>query len=117
MVAAYPVPGAAPVGGPQVATMRLVSALAACGVEVTVIAPSAESREETTVKLGEGLRFVEIPAGGRWSLVTGSRSLRRRVRIVIDRLDADLVHAQESVPNGIAVADVPSLPVILTAHG
>jgi glycosyltransferase involved in cell wall biosynthesis len=116
MVGAYPTPGAVPVGGPQVATTRLVSALGRCGVEITVVAPSIERREARTVELGERLRLIEIPADGRWSLVKGLRSLRRRVRVVIERLDADLVHAHESVPYGLAAADAP-LPRILTAHG
>ena len=47
MVAAYPAPGAAPVGGPQVATTRLVSALGRCGVEITVVAPGRTSRRES----------------------------------------------------------------------
>jgi glycosyltransferase involved in cell wall biosynthesis len=116
MVAAYPAPGAAPVGGPQIATTRLVSALGPCGVEITVVAP-AERREERAFELGERLRLIEIPSDGRWSLLKGLRALRRHVRLIIERLDADLVHAQEPVPYGIAAADAPSLPMILTAHG
>jgi glycosyltransferase involved in cell wall biosynthesis len=117
MVAAYPAPGAAPVGGPQIATTRLVSALGRCGVEITVVAPAAERHEERAVELGERLRLIEIPSNGRWSLLKGLRALRRHVRLVIERLDADLVHAQEPVPYGIAAIDAPSLPMILTAHG
>src|SRR5438874_2056554 len=117
MVGAYPTPGAAPVGGPQIATTRLVSALGRCGVEITVLAPTAEHREEIAVELGEHLRLIEIPADGRWSLLKGLRALRRHVRLVVERLDAYLVHAQELVPYGVAAIDAPSLPVILTAHG
>src|SRR5437879_4232157 len=98
MVAAYPAPGAAPVGGPEIATTRLVSALGRCGLEITVVAPTAERRVGTAVEIGERLRLIEIPADGRWSLLKGLRALRRQVRLVIERLDADLVHAQEPVP-------------------
>ena len=117
MVAAYPAPGAAPVGGPQIATTRLVSALSRCGVEITIVAPAAERRDERAVELGERVRLVEIPADGSWSLLKGLRALRRDVRLVIERLDADLVHAQELVPYGVAATAAPSLPLILTAHG
>jgi glycosyltransferase involved in cell wall biosynthesis len=117
MVAAYPAPGAAPVGGPQIATTRLVSALSRCGVEITIVAPAAERREERAVELGERLRLVEIPSDGRWSLLKGLRALRRDVRLVIERLDADLVHAQGLVPYGVAATEAPSPPLIVTAHG
>ena len=39
------------------------------------------------------------------------------MRLIIERLDPDLVHAQELVPYGIAGTEAPSLPRILTAHG
>ena len=39
------------------------------------------------------------------------------MRLIIERLDPDLVHAQELVPYGIAGTEAPLLPRILTAHG
>ena len=50
-------------------------------------------------------------------MLTGSPTLRRHVRNVVSGLNADLVHAQETVPYGFAAGDVVGIPRVLTAHG
>src|SRR5438045_511379 len=95
MLAQYPAPGAAAVGGVQVAAARLVPALARRGIQVTVVAPAAEQRNVLRgVELDDGLELVQVPAGEKWSLLTGLRTFRRHVHSVVTERDFDLVHAQ-----------------------
>ena len=110
MVADYPALGAEPVGGPQSPRHALFRRL-----------PASVSRHGCDPVLRTArARFLSNSENAssssssrptdRWSLLTGLRAFRRRVRLVIERLDADLVHAQELVPYGIAGTEAPSLP-------
>jgi glycosyltransferase involved in cell wall biosynthesis len=117
MVAAYPAPGAAPVGGPEVAAARLVPAIARLGVDVTVVTHFPGQRGEISLELGERMRLLALTAADRWSLLTGLQPFRWRVRLALRRVGADLVHAQGLVPYGIAATEPRTLPCIVTAHG
>ena len=99
------------------AAARLVPALARFGVRVTVVTPFSGQRGEISSNSQNASSFSRYRRPTGWSLLTGLRTFRRRVRLIIERLDPDLVHAQELVPYGIAGTEAPSLPRILTAHG
>jgi glycosyltransferase involved in cell wall biosynthesis len=116
MVANYPRPGADAVGGTQVAAERLVTALARRRVEVLIVAPAPGDSTERHIDIDNGVTLVSVPADDRFSLLKGLRSLRRSVRILVERLGADLVHAQGLIA-GVAATDIRSLPRVVTAHG
>jgi glycosyltransferase involved in cell wall biosynthesis len=117
MIADYPPAGASPVGGPQVGTVRLVSALARHGADVIVVAPTPEDPPAEPLQLAERLTLVSVPGDDRWSLLRGLGPWRRRVQSVVEASDADLVHGQGLIPGGIAAADARQLPRIVTARG
>jgi glycosyltransferase involved in cell wall biosynthesis len=117
MVANYPRPGVDAVGGTQVAAARLVAALARRRIEVLVITQAPGDSTERHTNIDAGVKLLSVPADDRFSLLKGVRSLRRSVRVLIERLGADLVHAQGLLPYGVAAADTPLLPRVVTAHG
>ena len=117
MVADYPAPGAAPVGGPQVAVSRLVPELARSGLEVIVVAPALGSIATDRAKVADGIEMIRVPTATRWSLARRLQPWRRRVVAVIEGLRPDLVHGQGLLPGGIAVADVHGVPRAVTARG
>jgi glycosyltransferase involved in cell wall biosynthesis len=117
MVADYPAPGAAPVGGPQVAVSRLVPELARSGLEVIVVAPAPGSIATHRAKVADRIELIRVPTATRWSLVRQLQPWRRRVVAVIEGLRPDLVHGQGLLPGGIAVADVHGVPRAVTARG
>jgi glycosyltransferase involved in cell wall biosynthesis len=117
MVADYPAPGAAPMGGPQVAVSRLVPELVQRGLEVIVVAPAPGSIATERTKLAEGIEMIRMPMTTRWSLLKRLQPWRRQVVSEIQNLNPDLVHGQGLIPGGIAVADVDRVPRIVTAHG
>ena len=116
MLADFPRPGHAPVGGPQVAVRRLVAKLVERGVEVVVVAPDpSRSTETTDVELGVDVLFV--PTGERWTLLHGMRRWRRNAADVVYRMRPDIVHGQELLAGGIAAADIEGFPIVVTARG
>jgi glycosyltransferase involved in cell wall biosynthesis len=117
MVADYPAPGAAPVGGPQVAVSRLVPELVRMGLEVIVVAPAPGSIDTERTKLAEGIEMIRMPTTTRWSLLRRLKPWRRQVVSEIQNLNPDLVHGQGLIPGGIAVADVDRVPRVVTARG
>jgi glycosyltransferase involved in cell wall biosynthesis len=117
MVADYPAPGAAPVGGPQIAVSRLVPELARSGVEVVVVAPAPGSATTDRSTLADRVEMIRVPTTTRWSLLKRLQPWRRHVVSEIQNLNPDLVHGQGLIPGGIAVADVDRAPRIVTAHG
>src|SRR2546423_12570235 len=117
MVADYPAPGTAAVGGPQVATTRLATALAAHGVQVTVVAPAKGQRPAPTVRVDERVELLEVTVDRRLSLLTGLRTFRRSVGAAARSLGPDIVHAQRLVPFGTAAAEARPLPLVVTARG
>ena len=117
MVADYPAPGDVPVGGPQVATARLVTELARRGVAVTVVRPGDGHSRTTSAELEDGATLLTVPVDERWSLLKRLRTFRRGVRRVVDQTAPAVVHAQELVPCGFASSDVTGVPRIVTAHG
>jgi glycosyltransferase involved in cell wall biosynthesis len=117
MVADYPAPGAAPVGGPQIAVSRLVPELARSGVEVVVVAPAAGSATTDRSTLADRVEMIRVPTTTQWSLLKRLQPWRRHVVSEIQNLNPDLVHGQGLIPGGIAVADVDRAPRIVTAHG
>jgi glycosyltransferase involved in cell wall biosynthesis len=116
MIADYPPPGGQPVGGPQVATRRLVSKLVERGLDLVVVAPSP-SATETMTQLDDGARLVTVPAGTRWTLARGLRPWRKHARAVVERVGPDIVHGQGLLPGGIAAVDIEGCPTVVTARG
>jgi glycosyltransferase involved in cell wall biosynthesis len=97
---------------------RLVGALVRIGTEVIVICPRrnggvGSSRHE----VGARLVVMELPADGRWSLLRRLQPWRRRVRAAVESFEAGVVHGQGLLPGGIAAADIPGIPRVVTAHG
>jgi glycosyltransferase involved in cell wall biosynthesis len=116
MLADFPRPGQAPVGGPQVAVRRLVAKLVKRGVEVVVVAPDT-SRWTETMDVELGVDVIAVPRGKRWTLVRGMRSWRRNAADVVYGIDPDIVHGQELLAGGIAAADIKGFPIVVTARG
>lgn len=116
MIAEFPAPREQPVGGPQVATRRLVSKLVERGLDIVVVAPSSRTTE-TARQLQDGAAVVTVPAGTRWTLARGLQPWRKHARAVVERLGVDVVHAQGLLPAGIAAVDIKRYPTIVTARG
>lgn len=117
MLAEFPLPGMLPVGGPQVAVVRLVPELARRGVDVVVVAPDPHGETETTAELESGARLVAVPTGDRLLLARGLRPWRRRAKAAVERMGVDLVHGQNPLVGGIAAADIDGLPHVVTVRG
>jgi glycosyltransferase involved in cell wall biosynthesis len=116
MLAEFPLPGALPVGGPQVAVARLVPELAKLDVDLVVVAPDPHGSAETRAEL-DGATFVSVPTGDRFMLARGLRPWRSRAKAVVERMGVDLVHGQNPLVGGIVAADVDGLPRVVTARG
>jgi glycosyltransferase involved in cell wall biosynthesis len=117
MIADFPAPGEHPVGGPQMATSRLVSKLVERGVDVVVVAPCSSCATEAVTRLEDGAALVTVPAGRRWTLARGLQPWRKHARAVVDRIGADVVHGQGLLPGGIAAVDMKGHPSVVTARG
>lgn len=117
MLADYPPPNATPVRGPQVAAARLVAALARLDVEVIVVRPVPGHDRLDRVELDARTTLFTVPMEKRWSLLRGFRSMKRHVRVIGDREEPDVVHAQGLVPCGIAASDLQEFPRVMTVHG
>ena len=114
LISPYPAAGAQPDGGVAVNSVRVAAGMSAHGVDVTVIAPGAQSGEEMV----EGIHVIRIAEGGRLSALRLLRPWRREVRRVLDSLKPDVVHGQGLLPAGLAATDrgIPC-PRIVTVHG
>jgi glycosyltransferase involved in cell wall biosynthesis len=117
MIADFPAPGEQPVGGPQVATRRLVSKLVERGVDVVVVAPCSSCATEAMTRLEGGAVLVTVPASTRWTLARGLQPWRKHARAVVERVGADVVHGQGLLPGGIAAVDMKGRPTVVTARG
>ena len=110
-VGGYPPRGRPPEGGVEIATSRLVLALAEAGVEVTTIAPGQPGGPEA-----EPARIVRIPVDMRLSLLRGLRPWRSAVAGALTELEPAIVHAHGLVESGIAAIDA-GLPSVVSVHG
>ena len=61
MVTYYPNQGTVGVGGLQIAASRLVHAIAARGVQVTVVVPTVGQRREMHVADDDGIAVIRVP--------------------------------------------------------
>lgn len=115
VVGAYPPSGMPPVGGVEVATVRLARELRRQGVDATVVAPGKDGNSE----FASGAPVLRLDVNERWSAVHDLRSLRRALTRALDDLHPVVVHAQGLVPAGYAIARtaLPGRPTIVTAHG
>jgi glycosyltransferase involved in cell wall biosynthesis len=111
LVTPFPIAGAA--GGVKVATLRLARELRRQGVAVTVVALGGGG------SIDWDLPLVRLETDGRWSGLRDLRPIRRQLAHALDRLQPDIVHAQELVPAGYAAVRVASAgrPTVVTAHG
>jgi glycosyltransferase involved in cell wall biosynthesis len=117
MIGEFPAPGERPVGGPQIATSRLVAKLVERGVDVTLVAPYASGSGEQVTRLPDGCTLVRVPGGRRWTLARRLQPWRRNACAAVARAGVDDVHGQGVLPGGIAAADVKGRPRVLTARG
>jgi glycosyltransferase involved in cell wall biosynthesis len=117
MIADFPRPGEAPVGGPQVAVSRLVPRLLAQGLDVVVVAPDPTAVSETTSSLDHGGTLVTVPSGSRWTLPRQLRTWRRNAADALRRHRVELAHGQGLLPGGIAAAEARDIPIVVTARG
>jgi glycosyltransferase involved in cell wall biosynthesis len=117
MIADFPGPGTAAVGGPEVAVQRLVRKLVERDVEVIIVRPDSTRLREGANELEGGGTLVSVPAGRRWTLARGLQPWRRRAKAVVERMAADLVHGQGLIPGGLVAADVTDRPTVVTARG
>ena len=104
-------------GGPQVATSRLVSKLVERGVRVVVVAPCSSCATEAMTQLEDGAALVTVPASTRWTLARGLQPWRKHARAVVERVGADVVHGQGLLAGGIAAVDMKGRPTVVTARG
>src|SRR5436190_6003808 len=112
-VGGWPAEGREAEGGVEVATTRLAAALAAQGVEITVVAPGA------TAERGDGpIRVVRVPVAedGRLLLLRGLRPWRRAVADVLDGFEVDVVHGHGMLEGGLPAVDA-ARPSVVSAHG
>lgn len=111
LVTPFPAAGAA--GGVKVATVRLARELRRQGVAATLVALGGGGSVDSD------LPVVRLDTDGRWSGLQDLRPLRRDLARALDRLQPDIVHAQELVPAGYAAVRVASAgrPTVVTAHG
>lgn len=95
------------------ATLRLARELRRQGVAVTVVALGGGGVVDSD------LPVVRVDTDGRWSGLRDLRPLRRDLARALDRIEPDIVHAQELVPAGYAAVRVASAgrPTVVTAHG
>ena len=117
MLASFPVPGANPAGGPQVAVGRLVQELLQRDVEVIIVAPDPLRTGRGVVELDGGGTLVTVPTSQRWNLARNLQPWRRGARNAVERLGADILHGQSLIPGGIAAADIDGRPRVVTARG
>ncbi len=110
-VGGYPPRGRPPEGGVEIATSRLVLALAEAGVEVTTIAPGQPGGPEA-----EPARIVRLPVDMRLSLLRGLRPWRSAVAGALRDLEPAIVHAHGLVESGIAAIDA-GFPSVVSVHG
>src|SRR5438067_2867736 len=103
MIGEFPAPGEQPMGGPQVAVKRLVPKLVQRGIDVVVVAPDSRHSTEAVMKIDDGATLITVPAGARWTLARGLQPWRRRAGAVVERIGADVVHAQGLLAGLIAV--------------
>src|SRR5947207_6610270 len=101
MIADFPRPGEAPIGGPQVAVSRLVPRLVAEGIEVVVVAPDPTAVSVTEWPLDDGGTLVTVPSGRRWTLPRELRTWRRNAANALRRHSVELAHGQGLLPGGI----------------
>ncbi len=105
-------PGAEPVGGVEVSSVRLAAALADAGAQVSVVAPGATSRSDHGA-----VRTIHVEADGRLSLLRALRPWRAAVDGALAELGPDLVHGQGLLTGGLAATDFRGGPRVVTAHG
>jgi glycosyltransferase involved in cell wall biosynthesis len=113
MVGRYPSPGRQAVGGVEVAVKRLVEALVAAGLRLSVVAPGDPATlEEDRLSV----RFT--PEDSRLGLLTRLRVWRSGARAILAELEPDVIHGQSLIACALAATDDPrGLPTVVTVHG
>jgi glycosyltransferase involved in cell wall biosynthesis len=117
LVGPYPATAGRPAGGVETAFLNLLDGLAALqevDAHVATFVPGLASDE--LVMHGQ-IPVYRLPGRRRMNNLTLYRSNRLSLARTLDRLQPDLVHAQDAVGNGYISLRASRVPVVVSIHG
>lgn|GEM_PF-2037418 len=105
-----------PVGGVQRAVTTLTTALQDAGLEVTVIAPDF-GIAEVTHSHTYPFPLTRLPLPGKGQILRRFKPWVATCHAALAEFQPQIVHAHGLLHNGVAAAQWPECPTLLTAHG